>query len=124
MMTEALKKTILVVDDAPENIHLIKGLLGRQFKIKAALEGEKALKIAVKGADLILLDIQMPGMDGFEACRRLKEQPDTAAIPVVFLSGEEEAEHKERAAELGAASFFSKPVDPIQFSRFVFKLLE
>lgn len=113
-MSDELKQTILVVDDAPENISVIKGLLGEKYKLKAALDGERALKIAAKGVDLILLDIQMPSMNGFEVCEQLKVDPATTGIPVIFLSGEEDPASAERARSLGAVAYVTKPVDPAQ----------
>lgn len=106
---QAGRRTILVVDDAPENIDLLVGLLKQRFTVKAARSGPVALKICHSPAppDLVLMDIVMPEMDGYEACRRLKGDPATAAIPVIFLSGEKEV----RAGECGAAGWLSKPVD-------------
>lgn len=108
------KKTILVVDDMAENIDLLVGLLKEQYTVKAARAGQVALKIAQSPnpPDLVLLDIIMPGMDGFEVCQELKNNPATAAIPVIFLSGEIGAEERERGADLGAADYLTKPVEP------------
>ncbi len=80
--------TILVVDDTPANLSLMTGLLRDDYKVKAAIDGEKALRIAQASPppDLILLDIMMPGMDGYEVCRRLKADPATRDIPVIFLT--------------------------------------
>ncbi len=107
-------KTILVVDDTPDNIHLLRGILHPAYKIKAATSGEKALKIAQKvpGPDLILLDVMMPEMDGHEVCRRLKLNPATSTIPVLFVTGM--ADDAERAAglALGAADYITKPIAP------------
>jgi putative two-component system response regulator len=106
------KKTILVVDDAPENIDLLSGVLKAEYRIKVALNGEKALKVAAKSIpDLILLDVLMPGMDGFEVCRRLKEEPTTAHIPVIFVTGNESDNSKE--TQFGAVGTITKPVDPV-----------
>jgi putative two-component system response regulator len=89
-MTEAGKKAvILAVDDTPENLDVVKGALGGDFVIKAAINGMIALKIAEKAPpNLILLDIQMPGMDGFEVMSRLQAVENTQQIPVIFLTGE------------------------------------
>jgi len=77
---------ILIVDDAPENIDVLSGILREDYRIKAALDGERALKIAESPSppDLILLDVMMPKMDGYEVCRRLKENPATNKIPVTL----------------------------------------
>ena len=108
------KPIVLVVDDTPANIDLIKGILQGSYKIKAAVSGEKALKIAAKspGPDLILLDVMMPEMDGWEVCERLKADPATAAIPVLFVTGHVDEAERARGLALGAVDFISKPVEP------------
>ena len=108
------KKTILVVDDAPANLDLLVGLLKDQYKVKAAVNGKVALKIAQspQPPDLILLDIVMPEMDGLEVCKQLKENAATANIPIVFLSGQAGEEACERGMELGGAAYLQKPVEP------------
>ncbi len=107
-------KAVLVVDDTPANIHVIKGILQGDYKIKAATSGEKALQIAAKSPppDLILLDVMMPGMDGYEVCQRLKAEPATANIPVVFVTGHADDEERARGLALGAAAYVTKPVEP------------
>ena len=101
---------ILVVDDTPENIDVATALLASKYTVKAAVNGPMALKIAEKKPpDLILLDIQMPGMDGYEVCRRLKADPATSAIPVIFLTGESGVESE--VAEAGGSDYVTKPVD-------------
>ena len=101
---------ILVVDDTPENIDVATALLASKYTVKAAVNGPMALKIAEKQPpDLILLDIQMPGMDGYEVCRRLKADPATSAIPVIFLTGESGVESE--VAEAGGSDYVTKPVD-------------
>jgi len=114
MGDEQPKATILVVDDTPENIDVLNGILKPDYKIKVALNGEKALKVATsdKKPDLILLDIMMPGMDGFEVCRRLKGDADTSHIPVIFVSGAEDAASKDEGLKLGAVDYIVKPIDP------------
>ena len=107
-------KAVLVVDDTPANIHVIKGILQSNYKIKAATSGEKALQIAAKSPppDLILLDVMMPEMDGYEVCRRLKAEPATANIPVVFVTGHADDEERAKGLALGAAAYVTKPVEP------------
>ena len=103
---------ILAVDDTPENLDVVKGALGAQYVIKAAINGMIALKIAQKGSpDLILLDIRMPGMDGFEVMEQLQADEVTRRIPVIFLTGESDREVKQRAQDMGAAGFVTKPID-------------
>ena len=108
-----VKKIILIVDDAPANIQLLSGVLKETYKVKAATSGEKGLKIAEKTPppDLILLDVVMPEMDGHEVCRRLKDNPATCDIPVIFVTGNISNEAEQQALELGAVACLGKPVD-------------
>jgi len=114
MSNLAEKQTILVVDDAPENIDVLNGILSDTYKIKAAINGEKALKIAFSDSmpDLILLDIMMPGMDGYEVCRRLKDDPRTKHVPVIFVTAMGEEQDETHGFELGAVDYITKPVSP------------
>ncbi|MFK5895131.1 MAG: response regulator, partial [Pseudomonadota bacterium] len=84
----SINPTILIVDDSAENIDLLSNMLHDNYKVKAALYGERALKIAkaTPHPDMILLDIMMPGMDGYEVCKSLKDDPLTSQIPVIFIS--------------------------------------
>jgi len=112
---ELIKKaTVLVVDDTPDNLALMSGLLKDDYKVKIANGGEKALKIAASDSppDLILLDIMMPGMDGYEVCRRLKRDPKTMNIPVIFLTAKTEAKDEKKGLELGAVDYITKPISP------------
>lgn len=106
--------TVLVVDDAPENLLLLAQALADQYRVKAAKDGVGALHIAAAdpAPDLILLDIVMPGVDGFEVCRRLKGDAATAGIPVIFLTAKTEIENEQRGFELGAVDYISKPISP------------
>lgn len=107
-------KTILVVDDAPENIRVLTTILGGTYKVKAATSGAKALQICAADPppDLVLLDLVMPGLSGYEVCRSLKEDARTAGIPVILVSGQEEDSGEERWKALGAVDFIRKPIDP------------
>jgi len=114
-MVEAAKKPkVLIVDDTPENIQVLMGTLKDQYAIVAATSGEKALRMAVAEPrpDLILLDIMMPGMDGFEVCRRLKEAPQAREIPVIFLSALDDTANKVKGFAEGAVDYISKPFQP------------
>lgn len=106
-------KTILVVDDAPEHLDLLVGLLKENYTVKAAIDGDIALKIAQSSPppDLILLDIVMPGKDGIEVCEILKSNEATSHIPIVFLSGKASGEDCERGMELGGDAYLKKPVE-------------
>ncbi len=108
------KATILVVDDTPDNLALISNLLKDIYQVKIATGGEKALEIAGSDLppDLILLDIMMPGMDGYEVCRRLKRNPQTINIPVIFLTAKSEMEDEKKGLELGAVDYLTKPISP------------
>jgi len=112
METNIHDKTILIVDDTPENIAILSGLL-TNFKKKVASSGEKALELVRNGnlPDLILLDIEMPGLDGFEVCRQLKQDPETQKIPVIFLTGNMDKKITVEGFKLGACDFMTKPFD-------------
>jgi len=117
-MSDALdfvdKPTILVVDDTPDNLTLITNLLKDRYRTKIATNGEKALKVAVTGTppDLVLLDIMMPVMDGYEACRRLKADRKTSGIPVIFLTAKAEEADETLGFEAGAVDYITKPISP------------
>lgn len=106
------KQSILAVDDTPENLQVLKGILVPQYSILAAISGEAALKILDKTRpDLILLDIMMSGMDGYELCRILKSRVDTADIPVIFVSAMSEVKDERQGFEVGAVDYITKPVN-------------
>ncbi len=107
------RPTILVVDDTPLNLALMRDLLETDYTVKLAPSGERALKIAKNQApDLVLLDIMMPDLDGYEVCRRLKADPSTADIPVIFLTGKTETQDEQMGFALGAADYITKPISP------------
>ncbi len=106
--------TILVVDDTPDNLVLMTGLLRDTYRVKVANRGEKAIKIAASdpAPDLILLDIMMPGLDGYEVCRQLKAEPKTREIPIIFLTAKSQIEDETRGLEMGAVDYITKPISP------------
>ena len=108
------KATVLVVDDTPENLTLMAALLKDTYKVKVANHGDKGLKIAMSDnpPDLILLDIMMPDIDGYEVCRRLKADPATRDIPIIFLTAKSDIEDERKGLELGAADYITKPISP------------
>ncbi len=108
------RATVLVVDDTAENIDVLRGVLRRLYKVKVATNGERALEMAHGSVppDLILLDIMMPGMDGYEVCRRLKDDPHTARIPIVFVTAMNSSDDEAKGFELGAVDYISKPIKP------------
>jgi len=107
------RATILVVDDTPDNIDVLKGVLADEFIVKAVTHGEKALSVAETAQpDVILLDIMMPGMDGYEVCRRLKEMEATREIPVIFVTAMSEITDEERGFGVGCVDYLTKPINP------------
>ncbi len=107
----AEKGDILIVDDRPENLQLLFDALSQQgYELRRVLSGQQALQVAqFDPPDLILLDIRMPEMDGYEVCRRLKDQPKTQDIPVIFLSALDESLDKVKAFDVGGADYVTKP---------------
>ena len=108
---KAMKKKILIIDDAPENIDFLVGILKETYKLVAARNGGKALQLAgaENAPDLILLDIMLPDMDGIEVCRRLKSDTATENIPVLFITGKTDDEAIQLGFEVGGADFIAKP---------------
>ncbi len=105
------KATILVVDDTPENIDILVGVLGEDYKVRVAIDGVKAIQLAQKTQpDLILLDVMMPGMNGYEVCQRIKQDPLTAHIPIIFVTAMSEDRDETRGFKLGAVDYITKPV--------------
>ena len=111
---EKERKVVLVVDDAPANIRVVNEILNKDHRIKIATNGAKALELATAGPgpDLILLDVIMPGMDGYEVCTRLKADPATRDIPVIFLTGQTETTDETRGFEVAAVDYIHKPFSP------------
>jgi putative two-component system response regulator len=114
MIVCARQKKVLVVDDTPENIHVLVGILGDEFDMSVAASGEKALKIIslVPDVDIILLDIMMPEMDGYEVCTILKSNLKTAGIPVIFVTALAAEENEAKGLALGAVDYITKPFNP------------
>jgi class 3 adenylate cyclase len=114
MSNSEIKNSVLVVDDNPENIDLLGSILHQGHKIKVALNGNKALKIAgsENPPDIILLDIEMPGMDGYEVCRRLKADPQTRDIPIIFVTAKSDESDETKGFEIGAVDYITKPFSP------------
>jgi putative two-component system response regulator len=108
------KATILVVDDTPENLAFMRSVLMEDYKVKVATGGERALKIANSEAppDLILLDVMMPGMDGYEVCRQLKLDPRTENIPIIFVTARADVDDESKGLRMGAVDYIAKPISP------------
>lgn len=109
-MEENKKKTILLVDDDPVNIELLSMILSEKYNLMFATSGAQALQLATEQPDLILLDIIMPEMDGYEVCRRLKSAPAISGIPVIFVTGMNDPEDEIKGITLGAVDYFIKPL--------------
>jgi len=112
--SDSPKESILVVDDTPENVDVLAGILSRDYRIKVALSGKKALQIAQcdDPPDLILLDVMMPEMDGYEVCRQLKQSLKTRDIPVIFITAKTEVADETKGLEVGAVDYITKPISP------------
>ena len=107
------RPTVLVVDDTPTNLSLLSSLLKEHYRIKVANNGFKALELAAAAPpDLVLLDIMMPEMDGYEVCRRLKAAVATCEVPVIFLTAKSEVEDEKLGFSVGAVDFIHKPISP------------
>jgi CheY-like chemotaxis protein len=108
------RPTILVVDDTPDNLRLIADLFDGQYRVKVAHNGPKALAMCTSDSppDLVLLDVMMPGMDGFEVAQRMREHPASAHIPIVFVTALTDDAARRKGLTLGAVDFVSKPLDP------------
>ena len=104
------KPVVLIVDDSPESIDILRGALGDLFQVKAAIRGRTALEIVANDSpDLVLLDVMMPDLDGYEVCRLLKSNPTTASIPVIFVTTLSHVGSEARGIELGAIDYITKP---------------
>src|ERR1700722_7751096 len=107
-------KTLLLVDDEPANIQIVNSILKDTYKTRIATSGAKALELANQdpAPDLILLDVKMPEMDGYEVCARLKSADHTRDIPVIFLTGQTEIDDETKGFEVGAVDYIHKPFSP------------
>lgn len=114
MTAAEAKKLVLVVDDAPANLQVVRSILKDDFKIRVATSGAKALELVKTKPqpDLILLDVTMPEMDGYEVCEILKATPESRDIPVIFLTGKTEANDETKGFEVGAVDYIHKPFSP------------
>jgi CheY-like chemotaxis protein len=105
--------SVLIVDDSRVNIEIMRQILSPEYRTFRACNGQQALDLArTYPPDLILLDVEMPGMDGYQVCATLKSDPRTRDIPIIFVTGMDDAESFEKGYAAGAAGFLTKPVDP------------
>ena len=114
MKKTKMKKKVLVVDDEKDIVDILKYNLEREneFEVLTAKDGKEAIELAENIPDLILLDIMMPELNGFEVCKQLKKNPDTAKIPVIFLTAKENEIDEILGLEIGADDYISKPISP------------
>ncbi|MFA6900903.1 MAG: sigma-54 dependent transcriptional regulator [Desulfurivibrionaceae bacterium] len=111
MSANVERKTILIVDDTPDNISILNAALMDEYNIKVAMRGKKAIEIAMTTPiDIILLDVMMPEMDGFETCRRLKEEARTRSIPVIFITARGKIEDEAKGLACGGVDYITKPI--------------
>ena len=124
-MSEPVGQRILVADDDPVIVRLLQVNFKLEgYEVDTASHGEEAVQKASElRPSLILLDVMMPGLDGWEVCRRLKQDPGTADIPVIFLSARAQEEDRRRGLELGVAEYVTKPFDPGELVTLVGRLL-
>lgn len=117
--TVLVRPTILIVDDADENLMIMESILAKEYSLKLFNNAKAALDDAFANPpDLILLDVMMPDIDGFEACRRLKANPKLVDIPVIFITSKNEDEYEETGFAVGASDFIHKPINaPILIAR-------
>jgi putative two-component system response regulator len=108
------KNLVLVVDDSPDGLQILNQVLKRQYDVRLARSGEQALQAAQQKPrpDAILLDIMMPGMDGYEVCSRLKANDATRDIPVIFITAKIDIDDAQRGFDLGGADYITKPILP------------
>ncbi len=113
MNAERRRPLLLIVDDEPVNLHLLSHGLQEDFRTRTADSGERALEAVATGErpELVLLDVRMPGMDGYEVCRRLKLRPETRDIPVIFVTSQSDESAEMRGLAVGAVDFIAKPVN-------------
>ncbi len=114
MTDSQTRKIVLVVDDAPANLAVLTEILKPGYQVRAAKNGALALKIANAPTppDVVLLDVEMPDMDGYQVCEKLKADEKTRGIPVVFVTGHADPDQQQKGMALGAAGYLTKPVEP------------
>src|SRR6478609_10287515 len=116
---------VLIVDDAKANLDILVEGLKADHKLSVAMSGEMALQAAARTPpDLVLLDIMMPDMDGYEVCRRMRQMPETAEVPIRFLSALEEVQNKTLGFEVGANDYLTKPFEMLEVKARVRSLLK
>lgn len=106
-------KTVMVVDDTETNIDILVDLLGEDYEIMVAMDGKECLEaVQMQTPDIFLLDVMMPGMDGYELCRKLKSYKRTRDIPVIFVTAKDAIDDKLDGYDAGGVDYITKPIDP------------
>ena len=124
-MKKLSESRVLIVDDAKTNIDILVEALRDEYKLSVAMDGAAALRSVEKSPpDLVLLDIVMPGLDGYEVCRRLREQESTRELPIMFLSSLEDVKDKTRGFEVGGNDYLTKPFEVLEVKARVRSLLK
>ena len=120
------KKKILAVDDQPENLRLIMEILKEDYTIIVATNAEKGLELAAREPqpEVVLIDVRMPEMDGFEMAQRLRNEEQTASIPFIFVTAADQEEDFQKGLALGADEFISKPISPVLLKHRLLKALK
>ncbi len=114
-MNNISNNTVLIVDDTEANIDILVEALDNEYEVSVAMDGESALEIVnTDPPDLVLLDIMMPGIDGYEVCRRIKSDPEAAGIPIIFITSMSEIQNKTKGLELGAVDYITKPFEVME----------
>ncbi|MGL1861294.1 MAG: response regulator [Pseudodesulfovibrio sp.] len=113
-MTEQNRQTVLIVDDIADNLDLLLEILKDDYKVKVALNGEEAVHVVNSSMppDIVLMDVMMPGMDGYEACRQMKSNMKSRCIPIIFVTAKGEEEDETHGFEIGAVDYITKPINP------------
>ena len=125
MFEDSSRLLVCVVDDEPVNIQILSNALKEEYNICVATDGESALKLIHReNPELVLLDVLMPGMSGFEVCRQLKAEEKTSKIPVIFVTALKDIESENSAFEAGGADFISKPISPAVVKARVGRILD
>ncbi|MCG9739981.1 diguanylate cyclase [Shewanella insulae] len=106
------QSVVLVVDDVKTNVLIMRQCLKEMFQVWTAESGEECLRVAKQKPDIILLDVLMPGMDGYQVCRQLKADPETAEIPIIFVTAKDSDDDEQKGLEIGAVDYITKPIRP------------
>jgi len=117
MITDSPLSTVLIVDDSPSNIRVMAAVLQERYRVKTATSGQQCLDMAIRHKpDLILLDIEMPGISGYDVLKELKQLDETRDIPVIFVTGRDNIEDEEMGLRIGAVDYITKPIRPVILS--------